>query len=84
MAYMTKGLSKMQVFDKNDNIINIKPRTQTQIIQYLKSYMTDDEIARYQYVDGSQFVSENNGYTYANFLCCNGITTLMVYDNPEL
>lgn len=85
MAYMTKGLTAMQVYSKVGEIITLRERTRAQMYRYMRRYMTDDEIAKYEYIDGSQFVSENNGLTYAKFRGNDGyITTLMIYNNPEL
>ena len=85
MAYMTKGLTAMQVYSRGGEIITLRERTRAQMYRYMRRYMTDDEIAKYEYIDGSQFVSENNGYTYAKFRRHDGyITTLAIYDNPEL
>lgn len=85
MAYMTQGLSDMQVYSNNGDIITLRKRTRAQIYRYMRGYMTDSEIAKYEYVEGSQFVSENNGFTYAKFRRNEGyIVTLAIYNNPEL
>ena len=85
MAYMTKGLTAMQVYSKVGEIITLRERTCAQMYRYMRTYMTDYEIAKYEYIDGSQFVSENNGFTYAKFRRNDGyITTLGIYNNPEL
>ena len=85
MAYMTKGLNVMQVYSKRGEIITLRERTRAQMRRYMRGYMTDSEIAKYEYIDNSQFVSENNGLTYAKFRREDGcITTLAIYDNPEL
>jgi len=84
MAYMTKGLTAMQVAGKNGNIITLRERTTAQIYNYLKTYLRADELANFKYIAGSQCVSENNGYTYAKFTTNDGMVTLSVYDNPEL
>lgn len=85
MAYMTEGLNAMQVYSKLGEIITLRERTHTQIYRYMRGYMADSEIAKYEYIKGSQFVSENNGFTYAKFRRGNGyIVTLAIYNNPEL
>ena len=85
MAYMTQGLNAMQLYSKHGEIITLRERTRAQMYRYMRRYMTDDEIAKYEYIDGSQFVSENNGFTYANFRHINGyIVTLAIYNNPKL
>ena len=85
MAYMTKGLTAMQVYSRGGEVITLRERTHAQMYRYMRGYMTAAEIAEYEYVDGSQFVSENNGCTYAKFRRYDGYTTtLAIYDNPEL
>ena len=88
MAYMTKvtkGLTAMQVYSRGGEIITLSERTRVQMYRYMRTYMTDYEIAKYEYIDGSQFVSETNGLTYAKFRRNDGyITTLGIYNNPEL
>lgn len=85
MAYATKGLTAMQVYSNDCEIITLRERTRVQMYKYMCKYMTNDEIMKYEYIDGSQFVSEYNGYTYAEFRNIDGFnTTLAIYDNPEL
>lgn len=85
MAYMTYGLTAMQVYNRDCEIITLRERTRAQIYRYMRGYMTDNEIAKYEYIDGSQFVSENNGFTYAKFRRDDVyIVTLAIYNNPEL
>lgn len=82
---MTEELGAMQVYSKRGEIITLRERTRAQIYRYMRGYMTDSEIAKYEYIAASQFVSENNGFTYAKFRHNNGyIVTLAIYDNPEL
>ena len=82
---MTKGLTAMQIEGKNGNIITLRERTTTQIYNYLKTYLRADELANFKYIDGSQCVSENNGFTYADFVTNDGrIVTLSVYDNLDI
>lgn len=85
MAYMTQGLSAMQVYSNIGDIITLRERTRAQIYRFMRGYMTDSEIAKYEYISGSQFVSENNGFTYAKFRRDDSyIVTLAIYNNPEL
>lgn len=85
MAYMTKELSRMQVHGRDGEIITLRERTRAQMYRYMSTYMTNDEIMKYEYIDRTQFVSEYNGCTYAKFRTNGGyITTLVIYDNPEL
>lgn len=85
MAYMTKGLGKMQVMGRDGKIITLKERSVWQIKKYMLRYMRKDELKKYSYVKKSQYVSENNGYTYAIFRDKKGYEhAFCIYNNPKL
>jgi len=48
--------------------------------KFLKTYMTQDEITSWKYIDGSQCMSDN-GYAYARFIDEDGFEhTLCISD----
>lgn len=70
--------------DRNENKHFVKERTQSQIHKCLRSYISDDEIANYKYIPGSQFISKMNGNVYALFIDNEGFShTFYVADYKD-
>lgn len=60
--------AKLYFTNRNEQVFEVKPRTWKQIHKCLRSYMTENEVGKYNLIEGTQRISKMNGNVYADFI----------------